>query len=474
MQAFLQLLAEGKVKVEPLITHRFPITQALQAYDLLLKNNGEPSLGILLTYPTADRRPQTVQDSTTDRRPPTLQDHNIVHRRQDFRGSAVIGPPSAVAVGLLGAGQFATSTLLPAMKKVSGIEFMGLCAASGISAAHAAKKFDFRFATTDEQEIIKNPEINTVVIATRHHLHARQVIAALQAGKNVFVEKPLCLNEQELEEIVKTYSALLAPHSEFRLAHSNGSELCTGARPCAPTPNSELTGLSASLLPRTSNLEPRPPLLMVGFNRRFSPMAIQLKEFLSRINEPLIMHYRVNAGYIPSDHWVHDPEQGGGRIIGEVCHFVDFLIFLTGSFPGQLYATSVPNNGRYSDDNLTINIEFGNGSIGTISYVSNGDRRFPKERVEVFGGGAVAVLNNFRRLDLIQHERRRVFRSWLRQDKGHQDEWKAFIKAIHAETALPIPFEEIVCTSSVSFRILESMRLGIPVKISTVPELDDR
>jgi len=451
MQAFLQLLADGKVKVQPLITHRFPITQALQAYDLLLKKNGEPSLGILLTYPGQS------EDSTVDHRPSTLEDSAIVCRSKDSKDSSVVRRPSAVAVGLLGAGQFATSTLLPAMKKVTGIEFMGVCAASGISAAHAAKKFGFRFATTDENEIIQNPEINIVVIATRHHLHARQVIAALQAGKNVFVEKPLCLNEQELQEIIKTYS-----------------ELRTGAQPCAPTPNSELTGLTASLLSRASNLEPRTPLLMVGYNRRFAPLARSLKDFLARVEEPLVMHYRANAGYIPPNHWVHDPEQGGGRIIGEVCHFVDFLIFLAGSLPCQVYARTVANNSRYRDDNLTVTLEFRNGSIGTISYVANGDRRFPKERVEIFGGGAVAVLDDFRRLEIIQGGERQVSRSWLRQDKGHQREWGALIAAIQSEGAPPIPMQEVVSTNLTTFEILESIHLGEPIKVPATIASEER
>jgi predicted dehydrogenase len=455
MEAFLQLLAGGKVKVQPLITHRFPITEALQAYDLILGKNGEPSLGILLTYPE-----QSASETKT-----FYQSSGIVVSPRP----SVVGPRSSilkpVTVGLLGAGQFATSILLPAMKKVTGIEFMGVCAASGISAAHAGKKFAFHFATTDENEIVQNPAINTIVIATRHHLHARQVIAALKAGKDVFVEKPLCLNENELEEIIRTYSALRTPHSEFDLAHSNDSGHCTGARPCAPTLNSDLRDPPASLLPRASNFEPRIPLLMVGFNRRFAPMARRLKDFVAQIGEPLMMHYRINAGYIPVDHWVQDPEQGGGRIIGEVCHFLDFLIFLAGSLPQKVYSKALPNNSLYRDDNLSITIEFENGSLGTITYVANGDKRFPKERVEVFGGGATAGLDNFRRLELVQKGHRQVFRSWLQQDKGHRGEWEAFTKAIRAGSVPLIPFEEIASSAFATFKILESMHPRRPIKI---------
>lgn len=431
MQAFLQLLADGRLKVQPLITHRFPITEALKAYDLIAGENGQPSLGILLTYPTADRRP------------PTALDHDV-HRSRDLSGLAVIGPPSAVGVGLLGAGQFATSTLLPAMKKVSDLELIGVCAASGISAAQAAKKFGFRFATTDENEIIQNPEINTIAIGTRHHLHSRQVIAALKAGKHVFCEKPLCLNEDELKEIVAVYNSLLTFHSSLK-------------------------GSSVSLFAPASNLEPRSPLLTVGFNRRFAPMAGQMKDFVARIKEPLMMHYRINAGYIPVDHWVHDPEQGGGRILGEVCHFVDFLIFLAGSLPHRVFGRALPGNNLYRNDNLTVALEFKNGSLGTITYVANGDKRFPKERIEVFGGGGVAVLENFRRLEFTQRGRRRVKRSWLGQDKGHRGEWEAFIVAHKSGAANPIPFQEIVGGSLATLKIMESIQLGKPVDVWGAP-----
>jgi predicted dehydrogenase len=444
MQAFLHFLAEGKVKVQPLITHRFPITEALQAYDLLLGNNGEPFLGILITYPdqpgnlTADRRPTTVQDSTTDCSKAIMEHTTVDRRPTNPVDSCVFRRSSAVALGLLGAGQFATSILLPTLKKVSGIEFMGVCAASGINAAHAAKKFGFRFATTEENEIIQNSDINTVVIATRHNLHARQVIAALKAGKNVFAEKPLCLNENELNEIIKTYSETRNPQSAI--------------------PGVEM--LSEPIPPPSS-----PPLLMIGYNRRFSPMGIRLKEFCCGIREPLVMSYRVNAGYIPPDHWVHDPEQGGGRIIGEVCHFVDFLIFLAGLSPCQVYARSIPNNGRYRDDNLTMSMEFRNGSIGVISYVANGDKSLAKERIEVFGGGSGAVLDNFRRMELIEDGHRRVFRSYLGQDKGHRGEWEVFRQAIQARAVTPIPFEEALLASLTTFKILESMHLGKPIRM---------
>ncbi len=405
LEAFLQLLAEEKVRVKPLISHCFRIENAAQAYDLILGKREEPSLGILLKYPGSDENGDTPFD----------QKSKVVFASQ----SSALGPRSSslktLGIGLLGAGQFAVSTLLPVMKKISGLSFVGVCAGTGVSAGHAAKKFEFQFATTDESELIHHPDIDTVVILTRHHLHARQVTAALKAGKNVFVEKPLCLNEAELGEIIQVYSAIRNPQSAM-------------------------------------------PLLMVGYNRRFAPMARILKGFLEGIEEPLIMNYRVNAGYIPPEHWVHDPDQGGGRVIGELCHFVDFLIFLAGSQPKKVHALSLPNDNRYRDDNLIAAIEFANGSLGTITYTANGDKRFPKERVEVFGGGSVAVLDNFRRLDLIRNGRRKVTRSWSGQDKGHRGEWESFSKSVLSRSASPIPPEEIVQGSLASFWLRDSLR----------------
>jgi predicted dehydrogenase len=409
LQAFLQLLAEDKVRVKPLISHRFQINDAAQAYDLILGKRDESSLGILITYPgesekvTADLRSESVQDMSAGRRQPTATDTAICTR------------PSPVAVGVLGAGEFARAILLPAMKKVSAVKLVGVCTGTGVSAGHAAKKFGFQFATTEENEIIHHPEITTVAILTRHHLHARQVIAALKAGKNVFVEKPLCLNEAELREIFQVYSAISIPQSAM-------------------------------------------PLLMVGYNRRFAPMARTLKNFLASIEEPLIMNYRVNAGYIPREHWVHDAEQGGGRAVGELCHFVDFLIFLAGSLPEKVYARTLPNVNRYRDDNVTVTLEFADGSLGTITYTANGDKRFPKERVEVFGGGAVAVLDNFRQLELIRNGRRKVTRSWIGQDKGHRGEWESFSQSVLSRGPSPIPLEEIVQGCLATFWSRDSFR----------------
>jgi predicted dehydrogenase len=212
-------------------------------------------------------------------------------------------------------------------------------------------------------------------------------------------------------------------------------------------------------------------LLMVGFNRRFALLALRLKSFLREIHEPLALHYRVNAGFIPADHWLNDPEQGGGRVIGEVCHFVDFLSFLVGAAPIEVQAHSLTNPGKYSNDNIISSLRFADGSQGTISYLANGDRSYSKERVEVFGGGEVAVLEDFRRLELIGQGRKQVFRSLLRQDKGHRAEWEAFITAIRTGGNSPIPLAEIATTMLATFALEKSRSSGQPVAVGGLQSL---
>jgi predicted dehydrogenase/threonine dehydrogenase-like Zn-dependent dehydrogenase len=395
MEAFLQLLAGGKLDLQSLVTHRFLVERAAGAYDLITGKSGGSFLGVLITYPGEPKESRRLELVT--------------------RSGSHLANPASVRVGLLGAGNFAMSTLLPVIRQAGGVELFGVCAANGSHARHAAEKFAFRYCATDENEILADAGVNLVVIATRHHLHAPQVLAALNAGKHVFCEKPLCLTEDQLREIVRA---------------------CAASR----------------------------QFLMVGFNRRFAPMALRMKSFADRIREPLVLHYRVNAGYIAPDNWVNDPDQGGGRILGEVCHFVDFLRFLAGTPLVEVQTRALANLGHYSDDNVVIALRFANGSQGIITYVANGDRAFSKERVEVFGGGAVAVLEDFRRLEFVSQGRRRVFRSW-RQDKGHRDEWAAFARAIRTGGAVPIPFEEIVASTLATLRVQESRASGQPVAV---------
>ncbi len=402
MQAFVQQVADARLDLHPLITHRFPIDNAADAYALITAGPSDSSMGVLLTYPNRREKGNALLHQPAP---------EVIARpgRQEVR------------IGVLGAGLYATHTLLPELQKAERTALIGVCSAGGVSAANAARKFGFQFACSDSEELITRPDIDTIVIATRHHLHARQVIRALQAGKNVFCEKPLCLREDELEQI------LAAMHQSRQ-------------------------GTSSA------------PLLMVGYNRRFAPMARQLRSHFEAIAEPLVLHYRINAGFIPADHWVHDPAQGGGRLIGEVCHFVDLATYLVDSAPEQIFAQGTPNQERYHDDNLVISIRHANGSLASIQYVANGDRSFAKERVEVFGGGRVGVLDNFQRLELIRDSRRQTFRARGGQQKGHAQEWRAFVDAVLAGTA-PISFEEIASTSRATFRAAQSLQTGTALTV---------
>ncbi len=393
MEAFLDLLTDGKLDLRSLISHRFSIHQAQSAYRVISGETSTPFLGVVITYGEGVER---------------LQKLELVSREKPFSSSK----EKSVNVGLLGAGDFAIGTLLPAMRKINEINFVGVCAANGFHSRHAAEKFGFRYCATNAEEIINDPNIHTVVIATRHDLHAAQVISSINSGKNVFCEKPLCLTEEDLLGIARAY---------------------------------------------LGSLEKR--ILMVGFNRRFAPLALRLKTFVDEIHEPLALHYRVNAGYIPREHWVNDPEQGG-RIIGEVCHFIDFLTFLANAAPVEVLTRSLPGNGEYSNDNVVISLQYANGSQGTISYLANGDRAYCKERVEIFGGKSAAVMEDFRRLELARHGRKRVLRSRLRQDKGHRGEWRAFALAQLNGGQPPIRFEDIVSSFLATFAAVSSQSTG--------------
>ncbi len=199
---------------------------------------------------------------------------------------------------------------------------------------------------------------------------------------------------------------------------------------------------------------------MLGFNRRFAPLGVQLKEFIDQRQEPLYAHYRVNANQLPPTHWLIDPQEGGGRIIGEACHFIDFLTFLVGASPVEVTAQGLPDGGSYHEDNLVMNFRFPDGSIGLVSYLANGDKSYPKEYVEVFSGGRIAALHDWRKLELVQDGKRRVHREVLRQDKGHQAAWRAFLDAVQNRKSPPIPYEQLISVTRASFAAVESLRSG--------------
>ena len=391
-QAVVDLMAGGKLKVAPLITHRFPIEKAAAAYEVITGKKKQAFLGVLLTYPL-----DTPPGSRVVR-------FNVQPSKRE----------GLVTLGVLGAGLFANATLLPAIRKIPGIQLAGIASAGGLNAQHSARKFGFAYAASSDDEILTDPNINTVAILTRHDMHAALVLKALQAGKHVFVEKPLAITPESLEEIVQALSS----------ANS---------------------------------------LLLAGFNRRFAPLAVELSKFLADRREPLHMHYRVNAGCIPLNHWVHDPAQGGGRIIGEGCHFVDFLAFLAGAAPLSVSASALPDNGKYHQDNVSMTFTFPDGSLGVVDYLSNGDKSFPKERLEVFCGGRVAVLDDFRSLELVHAGQRRLVKK--AQDKGWYGEWVAFSKAIREGGEPPIPYEQLVGVTKATFAVMESLRAGKTIDI---------
>jgi predicted dehydrogenase/threonine dehydrogenase-like Zn-dependent dehydrogenase len=412
MQAFSQLMSQGKVDAQSLITHRFAIDDAPKAYALITGKTNEPFLGAVLTYPA----------------PPTMSRKVLLHARvenntQDVRQRFTFPVLDRVKLGVVGAGNFANAALLPGLKRVPDVELVGIASAGGLSARATGDRFGFRYCTTDMQEVLHDSEINTVALLTRHDLHARQVIAALEAGKHVFVEKPLCLSEEELDAILRIYHGI----------HQQGG---------------------AGTL--------RHPLLMVGFNRRFAPFAHELKQHLAHLHEPLILHYRVNAGYLPQDHWTQDRSQGG-RLLGEACHFIDLLMYLVGSPPNEVVTRALPDAGRYSQDNLIITLKFEDGSLGTVTYVANGDKSFGKECLEVFGGGLAARLDDYRTL-LIHHGQTRVKRvARLRQDKGHRAEWQALVNYLTGKGSVPMSIEDIVQSTRIILAAQRSLEYSTPL-----------
>ena len=424
LEAFVDLLVNEHLDLNPLISHRFPIGEAPQAYELITGNRDEPFVGVLLTYPQEGREDEYTHATRADRVSP------VTHQEaRDGEGEL----PTAVRIGVLGAGNFAQAVMLPAIQKSQDVELVGIASASGASAQHAMDRYHFQYACSDEERILNDSGINTVAVLTRHNLHAQQVVSALVAGKNVFCEKPLAMNEAELSEIAETLQNI----------GGMGDVTQTPSKP----PDFH-------------------PLLMVGFNRRFAPLAQRLKGFLVRRGEPLAATYRVNAGYIPPNHWTQDAELGGGRIIGEGCHFVDFLTYLVGEPPLTVSAAGLPDMGRYREDNLTMTFTFPDGSLGTVIYLANGDKAFPKERVEVFCAGRVAVLDDFRSLETVAEGRRRVYRSRLRQDKGHLAEWDAFRETILAGGPAPIPYEHLFGVTRATFAAVKALRSGTLINIA--------
>jgi predicted dehydrogenase/threonine dehydrogenase-like Zn-dependent dehydrogenase len=413
LEEFIHQLSAGSVRVNHLVTHRFPIEKALEAYSLILKAK-EPHIGVIIEYPGSS-------DSLSV--PGYLLKEKKLSLRTNQRALDDVARPTP-CVGFIGAGLFATGTLLPILRSLKSVRLKGVATATGIKGQHVAKKFGFESFTTDYRELLNDDEIDVIFVLTRHGSHAHFITEALKAGKDLYVEKPLCINEGQLKEIVSTYESLI-----------------------------------------TNNQSPR---LMVGFNRRFAPTTQQAIRLLSKIPRPLMITVRANVAYIPADSWVHDQEEGGGNIVGEACHFVDLIQALTGSKPVSVHAQSLrsENQGLVAEDNVALTLTMADGSIGTIIYTTGGDKAFERERVEIFGGGAVCVIENFSRLTWSQHGRKkRLGHLFSRVDRGYQAEIEALVNALQKGNSMPVPFEEYVDTTQTTFAAMESLRSGKPVVI---------
>jgi predicted dehydrogenase/threonine dehydrogenase-like Zn-dependent dehydrogenase len=381
MQAYIDLLSQGKLDMNKIITHSFPLIDAPDAYNLILEKT-EHFSGILIEF-----------DKSKE-----LRDTIIIDNKDISKGPA--------RIGFIGAGSFAQNILLPRMKHLCTL--VGVATAHGNNSLYVANKYHFNFCTDNASKIIEDPSIDTVFITTRHNLHARYVIDALLAGKNVFVEKPLALNEKQLEEIQQSYYSVDKDKS-IRL--------------------------------------------MVGFNRRFSPYIQKIKSVFAS-NQPKTINIRVNSGMMPPNHWVNDPEIGGGRIIGEACHFIDLAGFIAGSEIQTVYASGF-SECMGEIDTVSVNLTFKNGSIATMNYFSNGNKTISKEYIEVFCDGTVALLDDFKCLKIFGRKKT-VIKG--RQDKGHSEELLQFVTSIKEGNPCPIPFKELYKSTLATFKVIESIR----------------
>lgn len=406
VEEFLSQLARGPLRVDHLITHSFPFERAAEAYALILEEKA-PYIGVLLAYPQEDSS--------------HLAEKTISLKAKE--GLSPASPPSkgAINVGVVGAGLFATGTLLPLLKRAPGVRLHTVATTTGLTARHVAEKFGFAVCTTDNSKLLQDPDITTAFILTRHGSHALLATEALTYGKHVFVEKPLALNVSQLSHIVEA-----------------------------------LKGLN------------RQPLLMVGFNRRFSPYTRWLRQRLSSVAGPFAVHCTVNAGRVPQDSWIYDPDEGGGRILGEVCHFVDLTRHLTDSSPVQVFCTSLATKAGHPTDNVSLTLKMADGSLGTITYLSNGDKRYPRERIEVFGGGAVGVIENFRAASFTCKGKRQSIRSRFGVDRGHRSTLETFLASARSGGAAPVAFEDYVSTTAATFAAEESLKRGAPVYIDEI------
>ena len=391
IESFLELIAEQRINVERLTTHRFPIPEADRAYQLISGELREPNLGVVINY-----------------------DPEVEVSRKISLGAAapVRKSEQRIVMGVIGAGGYVPAMLLPHFK-TEGVEFKSIATASGVSAHDVGKRFGFAYAVSSAEEVLDDADVNLIVVGTRHDLHAELARKALERNKDVFVEKPLALNDTQLDAVLEA-------------ARSS-----TGR-------------------------------LMVGFNRRFSPLTQRAKEFFKGRDTPLSMLYRVNAGRIPKEHWTQNAEEGGGRIVGEVCHFIDMMQFLAGAPPVSVFAQSISaKSGKIVDaDSVFVTLRFADGSNGAVAYLSEGDKGLAKERLEIFGAGRTFVLDDFRRATLYKDggEEQVTLKA---QDKGQQ----AQVREICKGSIAPISLDELAATTRATFRVLDALRERRPFEI---------
>jgi predicted dehydrogenase/threonine dehydrogenase-like Zn-dependent dehydrogenase len=381
LEAVLDMMSDGRLDVKPLVSHRYSIEQALSAYEVV--GGSEPSLGIVLSYPEATARQPTLQ------------------RTVELRAAS--GARGTGAVSFLGAGNYATAVLIKAFRE-AGATLRTVASSGGVTGLHAGRKFGFERTTTDSSSLFTDAGTDAIVVTTRHDSHAGFVLQAIEAGKHVFVEKPLCLTMDETDRIEAALAAA-----------------------------------------------PKPVTLMVGFNRRFAPQVQRMHALLRGASGPKSFVMTVNAGAIPADHWTQDAEQGGGRIVGEGCHFIDLLRFLAGA---PIESFSRETMASPTSDTTSFTMRFADGSIGTVHYFANGCKAFPKERLEVFAQGGVLQLDNFRKLRGFGWKGFKSMNLW-RQDKGQGACAAAFLAAVRGGAA-PIPAAEILEVARTSILIAKA------------------
>ena len=381
MEAFQNLILTKKIDIDYLTTHEFGFDNAKAAFDLVV-SKAEPFTGIALKY--------NIEKAANKTKIATSETEQL----------------GKINISFIGAGSYAQGNLLPNIPETNDVGRIGVLTNTGTTSKRVAEKFKFQFCATQEVDVF-DENTNTVFVATRHDSHGPYVLKSLKANKNVFVEKPLCLLESELEAIIE--------------AQENANKA-----------------------------------VMVGFNRRFSPLTTKLKKAVG--NNPMTMLYRINAGAIPGDNWIQDLEIGGGRVLGEVCHFIDYLTYLNGSLPVKVSATALPDANQLNDT-VNILIQFKNGSSGVVAYYANGSKAMTKEYVEVFSAGLSATLNDFKELKIYGKGKPKKTKI-LNQNKGQKDMVEAFVNGLLTDGKAPIPFEEIVAVTKASFKVLESVKRG--------------